>query len=360
MQLPDATVRPNRRDPVSGGAVAIALCMALLVGSSPAVAFAEDASDFLHSVVPVLQTHCVRCHHPGNEKGGISLATPADLHSGDFVLPDDPDASPLIELVTGEGDDPPRMPQEGPPLSADEVEMLRRWIAGGAHWPDDVVIREQSKADTSWWSLQPLAVAPAELDESQARAALSELPIDTADAWVGNPIDRFVLAELIKHQLHPNAPADRRTLIRRATYDLTGLPPSPEEVEAFAASDDPGAYEALIDRLLASPHYGERWGRHWLDVVRFGESNGYERNVLIHTLWPFRDYVIDSFNADKPFDRFIREHLAGVDHQLPTNQAPNHLHGGEVGFGNWSHTVIGFGCRCRLHKGHSVLHIEPH
>jgi hypothetical protein len=131
-------------------------------------------------------------------------------------------------------------------------------------------------------------------------------------AWQSNPIDRFVWSRLDEQELSPSPRADRRTLIRRASNDLLGLPPSPEEVEAFVSDADPQAYEKLIDRLLDSPHYGERWGRHWLDVVRFGESNGFERNVINDHMWPFRDYVIRSLNADKPFDELLREHLAGT------------------------------------------------
>ena len=191
------------------------------------------------------------------------------------------------------------MPKEGAPLPSEEVARIRRWIAEGAVWPAHVVVRQTAKADGSWWSLQPLvATDPPQPDG---------LPED----WQFNPIDRWVYAELSTRQLRPNPPADRRTLIRRATYDLTGLPPSPEEVAAFVDHPEPNAYEQLIDRLLASPQYGEHWGRHWLDVLRFGESNGYERNVIIDDLWPFRDYVIRSLNNDIPFDQLVREHLAG-------------------------------------------------
>ncbi len=126
-----------------------------------------------------------------------------------------------------------------------------------------------------------------------------------------NPIDGFIIAELAENGLRPNPPADRRQLIRRVTYDLTGLPPSAAEVQSFVDDRASDAYEKLVDRLLASPQYGEQWGRHWLDVIRFGESNGYERNVLINNAWPFRDYIIRSFNDDKPFDRLVLEHLAG-------------------------------------------------
>lgn len=149
------------------------------------------------------------------------------------------------------------------------------------------------------WSLKPLAeVTP---------PTPAGLPLE----WAQNPIDRFIFAELAKQPLPPSPPADRHSLIRRATYDLTGLPPSIEAVRQFADDPDPDAYEQLIDRLLASPRYGEQWGRHWLDVIRFGESRGFERNEIIRTAWPFRDYVIQSFNDDKPFDRLVLEHLAG-------------------------------------------------
>ncbi len=166
----------------------------------------------------------------------------------------------------------------------------------------------EQRAGYDWWSLQPLSeVVPPSVEESSS--------------WAAHPVDRFVHSKLVSNGLRPSQPADSRSLIRRATYDLTGLPPTPEEVSAFRAACEAeagspdrvgdGAYEALLDQLLASPHYGERWGRHWLDVVRFGESTGYEVNHIIDDMWPFRDYVIESFNEDKPFDRMVREHIAG-------------------------------------------------
>ena len=160
------------------------------------------------------------------------------------------------------------------------------------------MIRERSKADRTWWSLQPLAVT-----EPQAE--------DVPAEWSTNPVDRYIFAQLQASKLRPNPRADRRTLIRRVTYDLTGLPPTPEEIDAFLRDDSANAYEILVDRLLASPRYGEHWGRHWLDVTRFGESTGFEVNHVVDNAWPFRDYVIRSLNEDKPFDRFVMEHLAG-------------------------------------------------
>ncbi len=260
---------------------------------------AEEPIQFAKDIAPIFQKHCVQCHTPGIEKGDISLATIVDLNENEYVSPGEPDASHLLEIISPDGDAPPEMPQEGPPLSAEQVALIRRWIAEGAAWPDDVVVRQLSKADQSWWALQVLS--------TKRPPAVEQAP----NAWRVNPIDRFVFAKLAEKTLTPNPPADRRTLIRRATYDLLGLPPRPEEITAFVDDPQPHAYEKLIDRLLESPHYGERWGRHWLDVVRFGESNGFERNVIINDLWPFRDYVIRSLNDDKPFDQFVREHLAG-------------------------------------------------
>jgi len=260
------------------------------------------AIDFATEVAPIFQQHCVRCHNQGSRKGDVSLATFADLEEYGYVDPDAPEDSYLIDLVAGIDGERPEMPLDGEPLSDEEVAVIRQWIRDGANWPDDVVIREKSKADATWWAYQPLNVA--RLAESTG----FDMPDSETPATA---IDEFIRARLVEHDLDLNPPADRRSLIRRATYDLIGLPPTPEEVNAFLNDPDPQAYEKLIDRLLASPHYGERWGRHWLDVVRFGESNGFERNFVINDLWPFRDYVIRSLNQDKPFDQFIREHIAG-------------------------------------------------
>lgn len=257
------------------------------------LAVASHASatvDFAAQVAPILEQKCVRCHNPNNLKGDLSLTTREDIlvAGDDYLIPGNSEDSMLHWItVPYEEGEPPEMPEDGEPLTEDEAALLARWIDEGAQWPDGLVLKEASKADQSWWAYQPLLYP--EFDS----------------------IDAFVESKLSENGLAMNPEADRRTLIRRATYDLTGLPPTPEEVEAFVASTDPKAYEKLIDRLLDSPHYGERWGRHWLDVVRFGESNGYERNFIINDLWPFRDYVIRSLNEDKPFDQFIREHLAG-------------------------------------------------
>src|SRR5205823_1809073 len=171
------------------------------------------------------------------------------------------------------------------------------WIDQGAPWPDDG--RSASAATTSWWSLRPLV-----------RPAPPALRPDEA-AWVRNPIDAFILARLRDRRLRPSPEADRRTLIRRLSFDLLGLPPAPDEVETFVADPEPAAYEKLVERFLASPAYGERWARHWLDIVHYGETHGYDKDKPRPNAWPYRDYVIRAFNADKPYGRFVEEQLAG-------------------------------------------------
>ncbi len=276
----------------------LAICLTMLL--LPAGAHAAEKVDFVRDIAPIFQQHCIRCHSPNIKKGAISLATLADLKKQGQLEPGDPEASHLLELITPDEDGKAQMPKEGAALKPAQVALIRQWVKQGAVWPEAVVLQEKSKADKDWWSLQPLSTA-------EPPAAVDGFPA----AWAAHPIDRFIAGKLAEKKLQPSPPASRRELIRRATYDLTGLPPSPEEVAAFIADDQPGAFARVVGRLLASPRYGERWGRHWLDVVRFGESNGFERNVIINNLWPFRDYVIRSFNEDKPFDRFIHEHLAG-------------------------------------------------
>lgn len=267
-------------------AVCILIC-SFVAGTFPAVAI-----DFEEDIKPLMESRCLSCHNPNNKKGDLSLATAEEgrAFSADLFSPSHPEESRLLSVVTPSDGNPPEMPKKGEPLNSEEVETLRQWITQGALWPSGMVLRETSKATDGWWAYQ--ALTPTE----QLKAT---------------SVDAFIDISLGEKGLTRNPPADKRTLIRRATYDLTGLPPIPAEVDEFINDTDSNAYERLLDRLLASPRYGERWGRHWLDVVRFGESNGFERNVIINDLWPFRDYVIDSLNEDKPFDQFIREHLAG-------------------------------------------------
>jgi len=270
-----------------------------LLGFMAAQPLAAEPVNFAKQIAPILQNHCLRCHKPGNAKGDLNLTTRTALIDGGYLLPKQPEESYLLEVITSQNSNPPAMPKAGQPLSKTQVQLIRQWVTEGATWPEGIVLREKAKGDKTWWSLQKLS------------AAKVPSPAGLPAGWRKHPIDRFIGHQLLENKLTPSAPADKRTLIRRATYDLIGLPPTPDEVAAFLEDDSPAAYEKLIDRLLGSPHYGERWGRHWLDVVRFGESTGFERNVIIDNAWPFRDYVIKSFNEDKPFHRLIQEHLAG-------------------------------------------------
>lgn len=271
-------------------------------------AHASEAQ-FKTSVEPILAGTCLECHG-GASKGGLDLRTRASAllggESGPVIVPGDPEQSLLFQYVR-DGKMPPKRP-----LDAAQVDAIRQWLLDGAYLPetplDPFAVTTEKRAGYDWWSLQPLnPVDP---------PALTGPP----QGWPVNPIDHFILAKLRENNLTPSDPATPRELIRRATYDLTGLPPSPEEVAAFEIAcaketntlDRVGdaAYRELLDRLLASPRYGEHWERHWLDVVRYGESTGFEINHIIDNIWPFRDYVIESFNHDKPFAQFVREQLA--------------------------------------------------
>ncbi len=261
----------------------------LIAISLPLAGTADDAVDFARDVAPIFESRCLRCHKPGNTKGDLSLATFDDLADNEFVVAGKPDESYLLEMVMPAGDKPPAMPKEGQPLSEQQVAVIRRWIADGATWPNQIVLRERAKADASWWSLQPVADADG--------AAKS--------------IDQFVRAKLAENDLQPSPPADRRTLIRRLYFDLIGLPPAPEAVTRFVADPDPQAYEKLVDQLLDSPHFGERWARHWLDIAHYADTHGFERDKRRDHAWRYRDYVIRAFNEDKPYDRFLLEQIAG-------------------------------------------------
>ncbi len=274
-------------------AIRIIFGMWLLLG--PASFLRADDGFFVKQVQPILEQHCVRCHCGDDPKGGLDLSSAKGLQSGGdsggAIDPDDPSASLLLEMIRG---DEPQMPEGGPALSENQVAAVRSWVVGGAKWPGELVL--QPKLNTDWWSLKPLQP--------------SEVP-KLSSTWIRGPIDAFVLQKLESAGLAPNPSADRQTLIRRLTFDLHGLPPSPDEIEQFVQDSDPQAYEKLIDRLLASPRYGERWARHWLDVVHYGDTHGYDKDKRRPHAWPYRDYVIRSLNNDKPYGRFIEEQLAG-------------------------------------------------
>ena len=258
---------------------------------------AQHQVDFAKEVYPVFEKHCLVCHGPKMQQAKLRLdarliALGAGL-GGPFVIPGDAARSALYQRVAGIGS-LLRMPPAGPKLSDEQIGVIRAWIDQGADWPETVGV-DVASPKRHWAYVPP--VRPV-------------LPAVRNEAWVRNPIDRFILARLEKDGLAPAPEASREKLIRRLSLDLTGLPPSLQDVDGFVADHGPDAYEKLVDRLLASPHYGERWAQYWLDLARYADTNGYESDEP-RTMWAWRDWVIDAFNRNMPFDRFTIEQIAG-------------------------------------------------
>ncbi len=276
----------------------ITVLTTLVLTALRAATAAADEAQFRQQVAPIFEIRCVSCHHGEKPKGGLSLTTRAGLlaggESGPAIVPGKSDEGVLIEYVSGEK---PEMPKNGAALTAAQVASLREWIDSGAQWPADLVLQDAQRAGPDWWAFQPIR--------------RPDHPKVKNRAWVRNPVDAFVLARLEAAGLAPAPPAERIALLRRATFDLTGLPPTPAECDAFLADQSPDAFGKLVDRLLASPCYGERWGRHWLDVVHYADTQGFENDARRPNAWRYRDYVIDAWNRDKPFDQFLREQIAG-------------------------------------------------
>ncbi|MBZ2183295.1 MAG: DUF1549 domain-containing protein [Bryobacter sp.] len=251
---------------------------------------ASGAENLEQQAKEILARRCLACHSGRMKMSGLDLSSRASALDGGVkggaLKPGEASASLMIARIES-GQMPPAKP-----LPAAEQELLRRWVEQGAPWSGGGIAERRGGSD--WWALQPLREAAAPVVEG-----------------VVNPIDRWVRTKLSARGLRPSPAADARTLIRRISFDLTGLPPTPEGIAAFVADRRSDAYEREVDRLLASPHYGERWGRHWLDVVRYAESEGFERDWLRDNAWPYRDYVIRSFNEDKPYGQFVREQIAG-------------------------------------------------
>ena len=262
---------------------------------------ADGADDLTGAALRILERHCLRCHNDVDHKGGLTLETRQAVRDAGIVTPGDAQDSSLLVAVSPAAGEPPAMPKDSEPLTNDERNLLRLWIDGGAPWPDDYRLQQPSADNFGWWSLEPLRrpTVP-RFDENSDE-----------NKWIRNPIDAFIAARHLEHGLTHSSEADQRTLIRRLTFDLTGLPPSPEETEQFVSDQDPQAWEKRVDRLLASERYGERWARHWLDVVKYADTCGYDKDKLRPHAWPYRDYVIESFNADKPYSRFVQEQIAG-------------------------------------------------
>jgi hypothetical protein len=273
---------------------------------------------FESKIRPVLAGTCQKCHGSATHKGGLRLdSREAALKGGDSgaaVVPGNPDASPMIEAINYRGLE---MPPTGK-LRPREIEALVQWVKMGAPWPqekkEDAKAAGQSRGDFTiteedrrYWAFQPIGHP--------------RPPLVRTRGWAANPIDPFILARLEAKGLSPNPAAEPRVLIRRMFFDVIGLPPTPDEVDAFVANPSDEAYSRLIDELLSRKEYGERWGRHWLDVTRFAQTNGYERDAEKPESWRYRDYVVNAFNADKPYDRFIIEQLAGDELDEPTAES---------------------------------------
>jgi mono/diheme cytochrome c family protein/cytochrome c553 len=256
---------------------------------------ADQPVDYLREIKPILSRHCYECHNADKQKGGLRLDTAEWLRkggdSGDPIVAGNVEKSLFIEMLH-ESKVYPRMPYKRTPLNPKEIRLLEEWVKQGAKAPEKETVVDAR----GHWAFQ-VPVRP-------------KLPAVKNGGWVKNPLDRFILAELEKKNLTPSSEADRVTLIRRLYLDLLGLPPSVEEVDDFVNDSRPDAYEQLVDRLLASPHYGERWGRHWLDVARYGDSNGFTIDSP-RSIWKYRDWVIDSLNQDMPFNQFVIEQIAG-------------------------------------------------
>ena len=276
---------------------------------------APDHVEFSRDIRPILNQNCVACHGGVRQKNGVSFIFREEaLGTGKSgrrtIVPGDPDGSEFMARLTST-DPEARMPYHGPPLPAQQIALLRRWIKEGAKWED-------------YWAFVPPVPRP--------------LPQVKRAGWVRQPTDRFILARLEKEGLEPSPEADKAALLRRVSFDLTGLPPTPEEEAAYLADSSPGAYEKQVDRLLASPRYGERWASMWLDLARYADTKGYEADLERPGVWPYRDWVIDAFNRNLPYDQFAIKQLAGDLLPNPTfedriatsfhRQTPNNDEGG--------------------------------
>ncbi|MFP6668834.1 MAG: DUF1549 domain-containing protein, partial [Pirellulales bacterium] len=292
-------LKPNPACGLSAAIFLLFACPAAAETAAPGKT-GESTVEFARDVRPIFVEKCLNCHGPDKAEGGLRLNRPeaalAKLDSGErAIVAGDLEASEIIRRITS--DDPEkRMPPEGEPLTAEQIARIQNWIAGGANW-------------ALHWAYRPI-----------------QLPLPPRiknEKWPLNEIDFFVLARLETADISPSPAADRHTLIKRLYCDLIGLPPEPAVVDAFVDNRSPQAYEVLVDRLLASAHFGERWGRHWLDKARYADSDGYEKDRPRPNAWRYRDWVIAAVNNDMPFDQFTIEQLAGD--LLPSATPMQHL-----------------------------------
>ncbi len=293
MSQPNFLKPPGNRPPM---ARAIALmCAAAVLTIGPGALGASP--DYERDIKPLLRERCYSCHGGVKQKGGLRLDSGSLIHKGGedgpVIVAGRSAESPLVKRVLSRDDDD-RMPPEGKPLPPDKIALLQRWIDSGAAFPKDEFV---PATPASHWAFR--AVHP------------PTVPVLKKPALARNPIDSFVLSALERRNWKPAPPAEPRALLRRVHLDLTGLPPTPAEQDRFSAAPSAEALDGVIDDLLARPAYGERWARHWLDVVRYADTNGYERDAEKPFVWRYRDYVISALNSDKPFDRFVLEQIAG-------------------------------------------------
>src|SRR5215472_2910899 len=297
-----------------GGGI-VALGALILFSAHVRQLFSRDRVDFSRDIRPIFNQNCVACHGGVRQKNGVSFifrdeALGRGKSGRPTIVPGDPDASELIRRVTSKDPDQ-RMPYHAPALSSQQISSLRRWIKEGAKWED-------------YWAFVP--------PKPQA------LPQVKRTDWVRQPLDRFILARLEREGLQPSPEADKAALLRRVSFDLTGLPPTADEISAYLADQSPNAYEKQLDRLLASPRYGERWASMWLDLARYADTKGYEKDEERTGVWPYRDWVIEAFNGNLPYDQFVIKQLAGDLLPNPTfedliatsfhRQTPNNEEGG--------------------------------
>lgn len=247
------------------------------------------AIDFERDIAPIFEAHCISCHSADSAKGGVSLDTVEGLR--DVILLDDIDHSLLIEQISGPE---PAMPKNAKPLADTQVALLKAWLADGAPWPEGRKLNDRPLRDLDWWSLKPIP-HPSSLETALDRGIHA------------NPLDIFIDAAIKQKGLIVNPRAPDSVLVRRLVFDLTGLPPTQEQITAYSEI----GHDAMVDRLLSQPEFGEKWGQHWLDLARYAETHGYDKDKPRPNAWPYRDYVIASFNADKPYDRFAQEQIAG-------------------------------------------------
>ncbi len=320
---------------------------------------------FVHEVLPILKEKCFACHgdDPEEIEGEFDIRTLEGMLAGgesgnSALVPGNPHKSPAFIAVTWQDGDLEMPPKENDRLTEQQIALLGQWIAQGAPWPNEER-RAEILANSEWDYADGIQVQTSgALSDEWANRRYKpeslwafypvqnpEVPTSFLEEDQKNPVDAFINRKLAENEITPSDKADKITLLRRATFDLTGLPPTPEEVVNFLADNSPNAFEKVIDRLLASPHYGERWGRHWLDVVRYADTDGFSNDYERPNAWLYRDYVIRSFNQDKPYDQFIKEQIAGDE--INPNDPEVLIAVGYLRMGPWEHTSMSVAAETR-------------